>query len=130
MSLQFLNGHEGVSAMRRQLSVIAAGAVALTAAGLVVLNLHAPAAAAAFDPATAVRGSLGVSLEDLAIHSTIGELTLYLNGGLALLFMAFAGIVVYANVRKRNAAQRAAPAPGGPVRATMGEAWMRLSRPM
>jgi hypothetical protein len=106
----------------RRLSVVTAGAIALIAVG--------SAAAAAIDPSTSVRGSLGVSLEDLAIHSTVGDFTLYLNGGMALLCVVLAGIAVRSRARKRNEARRVAPRPGGPVRATMGETWARLSRPL
>jgi hypothetical protein len=117
--------------MRSRLSVISASAVALTAVGMIVLAPHtAAAAAASIDPATAVRGSLGVSLEDLGIKSTIGELSLYLNGGLALLSGALAALLVRANRRKNSGAKQAVPGPGGRVRATMGETWMKLARRM
>jgi hypothetical protein len=116
--------------MNRQLSVAAASAVAVTVVGLFFVDPQALAVATALDPATAVRGSLGVSLEDLDINSTIGGLTLYLNGALALVFGVFAAIVVRTNTRKRNAAKRTTPVPGSGVRATMGDAWMRLSRRM
>jgi len=42
------------------------------------------------DPASAVRGSLGVSLEYLSLSNHLGELVFLLNGGFALLFAAFA----------------------------------------
>ena len=42
------------------------------------------------DPASAVRGSLGVSLEDLSLSNKLGKLVFLLNGGFALLFGAFA----------------------------------------
>ena len=116
--------------MRRPSSIVTAGATALGIAVWFVVNLHAPAAAAAVDPSTAVRGSLGVPLEDLAIHSTVGNLTLYLNGALALLFACIAGIVVRVGTRKRNGMPRTVRAPGGTVRAAMGEAWTRTSRPL
>jgi len=112
--------------MRRQLSVVSTSAIALATVGLLVLDLHTAAGAAAVDPATVVRGSLGVSLEDLGINSAIGELSFYLNGGLALLFGALAALVVRVN----GQAKRTAPVPGGRVRATMGDAWTRLSRRM
>jgi hypothetical protein len=113
--------------MRRRLSVISASAVALATVGVLVLDLQTAAAAATIDPAASVRGSLGVSLEDLGINSTIGELSLYLNGGLAVLSGALATLLVRANRRKSHGAKQAAPAPGGRVRATMGETWMRLA---
>jgi hypothetical protein len=116
--------------MNRQLSVAAASAVAVTVVGLFVAAPHAMAVASAFDPASAVRGSLGVSLDDLDVKNTIGELTLYVNGALAVLFGIFAAIAARANARMRNAAKRPSPVPGSRVRATMGDAWMRLSRRM
>jgi hypothetical protein len=51
-------------------------------------GLEAPAVEA--DPASAVRGSLGVSLEDLSLGNNLGKLVFLLNGGFALLFGAFA----------------------------------------
>jgi hypothetical protein len=42
------------------------------------------------DPASAVRGSLGVSLEDLSLGNSLGKLVFLLNGGFALLFGALA----------------------------------------
>jgi hypothetical protein len=110
--------------MRRQLSVVSTSAIALATVGLLVLDLHTAAGAATVDPATVVRGSLGVSLEDLGTNSAIGELSFYLNGGMALLFGTLAALFV----RFNGQAKRTAPVPGGRVRATMGDAWMRLSR--
>jgi hypothetical protein len=114
--------------MGRQVSVVARSAIALTTVALFALNVHATAATTAVDPSSAVRGSLGVSLEDLAIHSPIGELTLYLNGGMALLFMLLAVVAARAHARKRFDVQRAAAVPGGGLRATMAETWMRPMR--
>ena len=51
-------------------------------------GLEVPAVAA--DPASAVRGSLGVPLEDLSLSNHLGELVFLLNGGFAVLFGAFA----------------------------------------
>jgi hypothetical protein len=116
--------------MRQQLSVISASAIALATVGLLALDLHTAAGAATIDPAAVVRGSLGVSLEDLGIKSTVGALSLYLNGGLALLCGAVAATMGRANRRKSHGAKRVAPGPGGRVRATMGETWMRLARRM
>jgi hypothetical protein len=42
------------------------------------------------DPSSAVRGSLGVSLEDLSLSNHPGELVFLLNAGFALLFVVFA----------------------------------------
>jgi len=51
------------------------------------------------DPASAVRGSLGVSLESLSPDNHLGELVFLLNGGFALLFVAFA---CFAAVRRHE----------------------------
>jgi hypothetical protein len=50
--------------------------------------LEVPAVEA--DPASAVRGSLGVSLENLSLSNNLGKLVFLLNGGFTLLFGAFA----------------------------------------
>jgi hypothetical protein len=42
-------------------------------------------AAVEADPASAVRGSLGVSLDNLSLSNNFGELAFLLNGGFALL---------------------------------------------
>jgi hypothetical protein len=48
------------------------------------LEVHAVEA----DPASAVRGSLGVSLENLSLSNDLGKLVFLLNGGFALLSAA------------------------------------------
>ena len=52
------------------------------------------------DPASAVRGSLGVSLDNLRLSDNFGELAFLLNGGCALLFGAVALSVVASRHRK------------------------------
>jgi hypothetical protein len=49
-------------------------------------------AAAEIDPASALRGSLGVSLGDLSLSSNFGRVSLLLNGGFALLFGTLASL--------------------------------------
>jgi hypothetical protein len=124
-----LNSHEGVNAMRRQLSIATAGAIAFPAIALFALNARA-SAAAAIDASAAVRGSLGVPLEELEFHSVIGNFTLYANGALALLFAVIVAIMVRAAWGKRNDAQRTVRAAGGAVHTALSEATMRLSRPV
>ena len=51
-------------------------------------GLEVPAVEADF--ASAVQGSLGVSLEDLSLSNNLGKLVFLLNGGFALLFGTFA----------------------------------------
>jgi hypothetical protein len=46
------------------------------------------------DPASAVRGSLGVSLENLSLSNNLGKLVFLLNGGFALLSGAIACFAV------------------------------------
>jgi hypothetical protein len=55
-------------------------------------------AAVEADPASVVRGSLGVSLDSLSLSSNFGELVFLLNGGFALLF----GAVVFFAVARRD----------------------------
>jgi hypothetical protein len=61
---------------------------AITLIGL-VSALSAPASAAEADPASAVRGSLGVSLDELVANGA-GAAVFLLNAGFALLFLAVA----------------------------------------
>jgi hypothetical protein len=62
---------------------------AVTLLGL-ISALSAPASAGEVDPASAVRGSLGVSLEDLVFSSRAGASVFLLNAGFALVFAAVA----------------------------------------
>jgi hypothetical protein len=60
---------------------------AISLVGL-VSALSAPASASETDPASAIRGSLGVSLDDLAFSSGAGATVFLMNAGFALLFAA------------------------------------------
>jgi ABC-type uncharacterized transport system permease subunit len=62
---------------------------AFTFVGL-ICALSARASASEVDPASAVRGSLGVSIEDLALSHGAGASVFLLNAGFALLFAALA----------------------------------------
>jgi hypothetical protein len=62
---------------------------AVTLIGL-VSALCAPASASELDPASAVRGSLGVSLHDLVSGNGAGPAVFLLNACFALLFAAVA----------------------------------------
>ena len=55
-------------------------------------RLEVPAVEA--DPASALRGSLGVSLENLSLSNNLGKLVFLLNGGFALLSGAIACFAV------------------------------------
>jgi hypothetical protein len=59
----------------------------LTLVGL-VSALSAPASASESDPASGIRGSLGVSLDDLAFGHGAGATVFLLNAGFLLLFAA------------------------------------------
>ena len=69
-----------------------ASTVLLVAASFMVFGVAHAAVEA--DPASAVRGSLGVSLENLSLSSNFGELAFLVNGGFALLSGAFACFAV------------------------------------
>ena len=70
----------------------------LTLVGL-VSALSASASANESDPASAVRGSLGVSLDDLAFTGPAGATVFLMNAGFALLFAAVCIAVRRANSR-------------------------------
>ena len=69
---------------------------ALTLVGL-LSALSAPASASEVDPASAIRGSLGVSLDDLGTGA--GATVFLLNAGFALVFAAICIAVRRANSR-------------------------------
>ena len=72
---------------------------ATTLVGL-VLALSAPASASETDPASAIRGSLGLSIEDLALSHGAGATVFLLNAAFALLFAALAIALRRANSYK------------------------------
>jgi hypothetical protein len=96
--------------MRAKSQSVLSGAAALTIVGLMFVGLNAPDARGnaptpldvagvpasvgssstistpLIDAASAVRGSLGGSLEDLSLSDNLGQHAFFLNGGFALLF--------------------------------------------
>jgi hypothetical protein len=74
----------------------------LAAVGVSVLMLSELAPAVAVDPASAVRGSVGVSLEELALNTLLGALSFGLNAGLLLLFGVLAIYFARVNSRARK----------------------------
>jgi len=82
-----------------RLHISSAAPAALTLVGLVsALSAHASASEA--DPASAVRGSLGVPLDDLVLSSGAGTAVFLMNAGFALVFAAICIAVRRANSRK------------------------------
>jgi hypothetical protein len=79
--------------MRLHLKSVVTVAIASATVAILFAEI-VPAAAAEIDPASALRGSLGVSLGDLSLSSNFGRVSLLLNGGFALLFGALASLVV------------------------------------
>lgn len=73
--------------MRQHFHTVGSAAIALV--GL-VSALSAPASASESDPASAMSGSLGVSLEDLDFSNGAGTTVFLLNLGFALAFAAYA----------------------------------------
>jgi hypothetical protein len=88
---------------------------------------NASALVAEIDPSSAVRGSLGASLDDFSLGNHLGALTFVLNGGFALLCGAFAVIVV---ARRRQNRKRLMESPREPratasFATTTGEHFLR-----
>jgi hypothetical protein len=79
--------------MRHHLQSVVTAAIASATVILLFAEINVPGATAA-DPTSALRGSLGVSLDDLSLSSNFGRVSLLLNGGFALLFGAFASLAV------------------------------------
>jgi hypothetical protein len=70
---------------------------------LLLVATTASAFAGEIDPSSAVRGSLGASLNDLSLGNHFGVLSFLLNGGFALLCCAF---VWFAVARRRHNQRR------------------------
>jgi hypothetical protein len=83
-----------------RLGVHTAVPAAIAFVGL-VSALSAPASATEADPASAVRGSLGASLDELVFSSSAGATVFFLNAGFVLLFAAICIAARRADTRKR-----------------------------
>jgi|ERR1700722_13001533 len=97
--------------MRPRLHSVVSNVVALTSVGLLFVAQNASAAEPAIDPASIVRGALGVSLDDLMLSNIVGSLSLYLNAGFSLLFFAAAVILTRAHARTGSETRSTAPVP-------------------
>ncbi len=75
------------------------------------LTLDGSAFAQEIDPASAIRGSLGVSLSNLSVSNHFGVLSFFLNGGFALLCAALAVFLVARSRRDRRAKYGYKPMP-------------------
>ena len=84
--------------MRIYLQAVVTCAVLLAAVALLFAQINVPAVGID-DFGSAVRGSLGISSEDLGLSHNLGELSLALNGGFALLSGA---IACFAVVKRRR----------------------------
>lgn len=81
--------------MRITSILLAVAGVGLIGAGLIVANLSS---GAGIDPSAAVRGSLGVSVDELTSNgSVLGGWTWIVNSGFALLVGALAIVVARSN---------------------------------
>lgn len=88
--------------MRIRSQSAAGGVAVLAGLALLFAGINVPAVGID-DFASAVRGALGGSLEDLGLGSDIGDLSFLLNGGFALL----AGILVcFVLARRRRKSSR------------------------
>jgi hypothetical protein len=79
--------------MRIYLQAVVTCAVLLAVLALLFVEINAPAVGID-NFGSAVRGSLGVSLEDLSLNHNLGEFSFLLNGGFTLLSGAFASFAV------------------------------------
>ncbi|HUE10274.1 MAG TPA: hypothetical protein VMQ54_05020 [Steroidobacteraceae bacterium] len=79
--------------MRIHSESVIGGALVLAAVALLFAEIKVPAVGID-DSESAVRGALGVSLEDLSLSNDLGKLSFLLNGGSALLSGAFACFAV------------------------------------
>jgi hypothetical protein len=95
---------KGVQVMR--LHFHTAVPAAFTFVGL-ICALSAPASASEVDPASAIRGSLGVPIEDLALGHGAGTSVFLLNAGFALLFATLAIALRRANSKATHIPFRA-----------------------
>jgi hypothetical protein len=108
--------------MRLRLHSVVSNAVVFASVGLLLVEQTASAAVPAIDPASAVRGALGVSLDDLMLSNIVGSLSLYLNAGFALLFVAAAVILTRFHAPAGSDTRSSAPSPRyqeGHVRASV-----------
>src|ERR1700677_117218 len=97
--------------MRIHLQAVVTSAVLLAAVALLFAEINVPAVGID-DFGSAVRGSLGVSLEDLSLDHNLGEFSFLLNGGFALLSGAFACFAV-ANRRREPTRNETRPSTHG-----------------
>jgi len=67
-----------------------------------LLAVNASAFAAQVDTASAIRGSLGASLEELSLNTHLGSLVFFLNGGFAILCGIFACFAIARRRRQRR----------------------------
>jgi hypothetical protein len=100
---QTMQKRRGVMRLHFQTAVPAA----LTLVGL-VSALNAPALASEPDPASGIRGSLGVSLDDLVVSHGAGATVFLLNAGFALAFAAICLAARRKDFKRRHDPLRAA----------------------
>jgi hypothetical protein len=84
--------------MRIHLQSVRACAAVLAAVALLSVEIKLPAVGID-DSASAVRGSLGVPLDNLSLSNDLGKLSFLLNGGFVLLSGAF---VCFAVAKRRR----------------------------
>jgi hypothetical protein len=80
-------------------SIVACATIIAAVAMLFFGSMRVPAIA--MDAASTVRGSLGVSIEELGLGNNLGEVVFLLNGAFALLFSAVACFAVAGRRRRK-----------------------------
>jgi hypothetical protein len=97
-------------AMRFEFRCLAALAVVLAVVGLIFADLHGSAVLGnEIDASSAVRGSLGISFDDLTPEEAFRSWCFILNGGCVLLFGGAAFIIGRRKKRRDHAGKSALP---------------------
>jgi hypothetical protein len=113
--------------MRIHLPKTMSSTVAFPIVGFLLIATNASALASEIDPSSAVRGSLGASLDDLSLGNHFGTVSFLLNGGFALLCCAIVWFVVARRRQNRKPFMESAKELRGSAKlaATTGEHFLR-----
>jgi hypothetical protein len=113
--------------MRIHLPSAVSRSVAFPLVALFLVASNATALASEIDPSSAVRGSLGASLDDFSLGNHFGAVSFVLNGGFALLCCAFVWFAVAKRHQNRKRLMESLREPRATARlaSTTGEHFLR-----